>query len=126
MKSLKNVDYRLKQKLLYIDKTPPEILKNYGNVLFEQGRISDALDFYQKAGDHDGVEKIRQVAFESGDVMLFQQAAKALQVEPKVKDWKDIAQKALQQKKYSFALLALEKAGDEEGLNALKKQLQKG
>jgi len=126
LKNLRNVDYRLKQKLLYIEKTPPEILASYGDALLEQGRISDALDFYQKAGRSDGLRKIKDLAFDSGDVMLFQQAAKALQEEPKTKDWNDIAQKAIALKKYSFALQALQKAENEEGLNALKNQLQKG
>ncbi len=126
MRSLKNVDYRLKQKLLYIEKTDLEILKSYGDVLLEQGRISDAIDFYQKANHPEGLQKIKAMAFESGDVMLFQQAAKALSEEPLAKDWNDIAQKAIDLKKYSFAMQALSKAQNEEGLNALKKQLQKG
>jgi len=126
LRSLKNVDYRLKQKLLYIEKTDPEILKSYGDTLLEQGWISDAVDFYQKADHRQGLQKIKHMAFESGDVMLFQQAAKALQEEPQPKDWNDIAQKAIERKKYSFAMQALSKAQNEEGLNALKKQLQKG
>jgi len=95
---LKNIDYRLKQKLLYTDKTCPEILKKCGDLLREQGRISDALDFYQKADDREGLQKIKDMALESGDVMLFQQAAKGLQIELKPKDWEDIAQKAVQLK----------------------------
>jgi mannitol/fructose-specific phosphotransferase system IIA component (Ntr-type) len=117
---LKNIDYRLKQKLLYTDKTCPEILKKCGDLLREQGRISDALDFYQKADDREGLQKIKDMALESGDVMLFQQAAKGLGIELKPKDWEDIAQKAVQLKKHSFAQQALQKANHEKGLNAPK------
>ncbi|NMD06261.1 MAG: hypothetical protein GYA72_10545, partial [Deltaproteobacteria bacterium] len=107
-------DYRLKQKILYIDKTDAEILKNYGNTFLDAGFISDAIDFYNKANYYDGLEKIKALAFETGDVMFFQRVMKALNTEPSQADWEMIGQKAISLKKYLFAKHALEKAGKPE------------
>jgi tetratricopeptide (TPR) repeat protein len=117
-------DYRLKQKILYVDKVNPNELQNYGNSFFEEGLFPDALDFYQKANDNGGIQKIKDIAFERGDVMLFQQAAKALHLELKPADWEGIGKKAMDLKKYSFARHALEKANNEEMLNSLNKIIQ--
>jgi hypothetical protein len=118
-------DYSLKQKLLYIDKVNPNVLQNYGDMLLEEGFLSDALDFYQKANYNSGMQKIKDIAFDRGDVMLFQQAAKALHLELKPAEWEDIGQKAIDLKKYLFAQHALEMTNNEEMLNSLKKIIQK-
>ena len=118
-------DYRLKEKILYIDKVNPHLLQNYGDMFLEEGFFSDALDFYQKANYNSGMQKIKDIAINSGDVMLFQQAAKALHLELKPSDWESIGQKAIELKKFSFARHALEKTNNEEMLNSLKKIMQK-
>jgi tetratricopeptide (TPR) repeat protein len=118
-------DYRLKQKILYIDKVNPNVLQNYGDLFLEEGLLSDALDFYQKANYNSGMQKIKDIAFDKGDVMLFQQVAKALHLELKPVDWEGVGQKAIDLKKYFFAQHALKKADNEEMLNSLKKIMQK-
>ncbi|HOF78547.1 MAG TPA: hypothetical protein PLI40_06800 [Smithellaceae bacterium] len=124
MSNKKLPDYRLKQKILYIDKTDAEILKNYGNTFLDAGFISDAIDFYNKANYYDGLEKIKALAFETGDVMFFQRVMKALNTEPSQADWEMIGQKAISLKKYLFAKHALEKAGKPEILNSLLKIME--
>jgi len=118
-------DYRLKQKILYIEKVNPNVLQNYGDMFLEEGFLPDALDFYQKANYNSGMQIIKDIAFDRGDVMLFQQAAKALHLELKTADWESIGQKAIDLKKYFFAKHALEKANNEEMLNSLKKIILK-
>lgn len=125
MINLKLPDYRLRQKLLYVDQVNPKDLQNYGDLFFEEGRLSDALDFYQKANHNDGLQKIKETAFNSGDFMLWMQAAKILNLDLKPADWESIGQKAIELKKYSFAQHALKKANNEEMLNSLKKIMQK-
>jgi len=124
LSSRKLPDYNLKQKILYIDNTSSEILQNYGDLFLEEGSISDALDFYEKAKHQEGMQKIKGIAHDSGDVMLFQRAAKALNMELNKTDWESIGQKAVALKKYSFAQYALEKAGNQESLNSLKKIME--
>jgi hypothetical protein len=117
-------DYRLKQKILYTDNTDHKMLKNYGDLFFAEGNLSDALDFYQKANFTEGLQKVKNTALESGDVMLFGRAAKALNLELKPADWENIGQTALRLKKYLFAQHAIEKASNEELLSSLKQILQ--
>lgn len=118
-------DYHVKQKILYIEKGNPNVLQNYGDMFLEEGFLSDALDFYQKANYNNGMKNIKDIAFDRGDVMLLQQVAKALHLELKTADWESIGQKAIDLKKYLFAKHALEKANNEEMLNSLKKIIQK-
>jgi hypothetical protein len=117
-------DYHSKQKILYIDHTDPKTLLNYGDLFFAEGNFSDALDFYQKANFPEGLQKIKNAALENGDVMLFQRAAKALNLEPTTADWENIAKNALGFKKYLFARHALEKSNNEELLSSLTQIMQ--
>jgi hypothetical protein len=117
-------DYWLKQKILYIDHTDPQILENYGELFFAEGNLSDALDFYSKANSTEGLQKIKNAAQASGDVMLFQRSAKALNLELKPADWENIGQIALASKKYFFARHALEKANNEKLVNSLAKIME--
>ncbi len=117
-------DYRLKQKILYIDHTSPETFKKYGDHFFAEGNYSDALDFYFKANFTEGLQKIKNAAMDSGDVMLFLQAARALNMELKTDDWENIGRKAIGLKKYLFARHALEKANNEELLSSLAKIME--
>jgi hypothetical protein len=112
-------DYRLKQKILYINSTSPNDLILYGNLFFDAGVYSDALDFFQKSNHTEGIQKIKSIAFDSGDVMLFQRAAKATNLELSSSDWENIGKKAMELKKYFFARHALEKTNNEEILNSL-------
>jgi hypothetical protein len=113
-------DYRLKQKILYLDNINSDALIHYGDSFLEAGAYSDALDFFQKSNNNKGVQKIKNIAFDSGDVMLFQHAAKALNLELSSSDWENIGKKAIELKKYFFARHALEKTNNEEMLNSLK------
>ena len=124
MSIIKLPDYRLKQKILYIDHTGDKILQNYGDLFFTEGNFSDALDFYQKANFTEGLQKIKNAALKNGDTMLFQRAAKALNLELTPADWEIIAKTAIDLKKYFFARHALEKVNNEELLNSLEKIMQ--
>lgn len=117
-------DYRLKQKILYIDKTSTATLISYGDLYLEAGAISDALDFYAKAGHQAGMQKIKDLALANGDTFIFQSAAKALGQELRDEDWEDIARRAIDLKKYLFARHALEKTNKAELLNALTTKMK--
>ncbi len=117
-------DYRLKQKILYIDKTSATSLISYGDLYLEAGALSDALDFYAKAGHHAGVQKIKDLALANGDVFLFQGAAKAQNIDLRDDEWEDIARRAIELKKYLFARHALEKTNKAELLNALTTKMK--
>jgi tetratricopeptide (TPR) repeat protein len=109
-------DYRKKQQLLYEEKRTTGELIVYGDHFREAGKISDAIEFYQKASHTAGLEKISATAQQMGDVMLFLQASRALSRTPSPAEWLAIGQAAKGLKKYSFALQAFEKGGHEQML----------
>ncbi len=106
-------DYRKKQQLLYEGEATSSSLIAYGDKYWEAEMISDALEFYQRANDSASLEKVKTKARETGDVMLFMQACKALDHLPTPDDWFIVGEAARKAKKYSFALLAFEKGGHE-------------
>jgi tetratricopeptide (TPR) repeat protein len=105
-------DYKKKQRLLYVDKTPAKTLSEFGARCLEEGRVHDAMEFYQRAGDREAIAGIASFAEESGDVMLFQQARKTLGDAVSPEDWNRIGEKAFSLKKFAFASHAFEKAGN--------------
>lgn len=113
-------DYRKKQLLLYEGKRTNGELIDYGDKFLEAGRISDAIEFYHKAGHKAGLEKIIVTAQQMGDVMLFMQASKALNRPTAPEEWLAIGQAAKTLKKYSFALLVFEKGGHDQLLQETK------
>ncbi|MBP7341673.1 MAG: hypothetical protein PHG54_11050 [Smithellaceae bacterium] len=117
-------DYRLKQKLLYIDKTSPATLISYGDMYLKAGALSDALDFYARAAHRAGLEKIKALALEQGDAFLFQGAAKALGISLAAADWEAVAGRAADLGKYFFARRALEKTNSTELIEALAAKMK--
>lgn len=117
-------DYRLKQKILYIDKTSPASLISTGDMYLEAGALSDALDFYAKAEHLAGMQKIKDIALAGGDVFLFQGAARALGIELRDADWENIAQTAMELGKNAFAKQALEKTSNTGLMNALMNKMK--
>jgi hypothetical protein len=117
-------DYRLKQKILYIDKTSSASLISYGDMYLEADALSDALDFYARAAHRTGVEKIKALAIERGDAFLFQGAAKALGGEPAAEEWEAVGRRAAELGKNLFARSALAKANNPQLLEALAAKMK--
>jgi hypothetical protein len=110
--SKKLPSYREKQRILYIDHRSERDLIAYGDAFLDAGKISDAVEFYQRANYTSGLEKIRDMAEQSGDVMLFQQVMKPLKQTVSDEAWNEIGKRALDLKKYSFALHAFENSNN--------------
>jgi hypothetical protein len=70
--------------------------------------VQDALEFFQKCGDAQGLEKIKTHCLETGDAFLLGRLGSPQ--DPKT--WRLIAEKALDQGKFHFARRAYELAGD--------------
>lgn len=104
--------YREKQHILYIEHRSESNLIVYGDAFHNAGKISDAIDFYQKSNYNAGLEKIKEMAMQLGDVMLFQQVMKSLRQTASDEDWNTLGQRAFDLKKYSFALYAFEKGNN--------------
>jgi hypothetical protein len=119
-------DYREKQKLIYIDNSPKEVLITYGDRCRSADRIFDALEYYQKAKHKPGLREIVDAAISSGDAMLLEQAAKALGTSPTVGEWDRLGRRAMALKKHLFARYAFEKSGDQSMLEEIRKIVEGG
>jgi hypothetical protein len=116
-------DYREKQKILYIDQHHDKDLVSYGDSYLEAGRISDATDFYQKANHIPGLEKIKEMAQATGDIMAFQYVVKALKQNTDDDDWNTIGQRALELKKFTFAFHAFQKSNNTIKIEEIKNMI---
>ena len=106
-------NYQEKQHILYIKHLSEKDLIAYGDAFLEEGKIYDAIDFYQKANYVQGLEKIKGMAERSGDVMLLQQVLKPLRKTIPEETWNEIGQRALELEKYLFALYACAKGNND-------------
>jgi hypothetical protein len=116
-------DYREKQSILHIDKKSDKDLTAYGDRYLEAGRIADAVEFYQMAHNHQCLEKIRNIAAEEGDIMLFQSVLRALKENAPDEDWNRIGQNALEKKKYVFAIHAFQKSSNADKAEEVRKMI---
>ena len=109
--------YKKKQQLLHAKDIKPEDLRRKGEEFLQAGWLNDAIDFFGKAGDQNGLEKIRDITIEEGDVFLFRSALKALDATANEGLWKELADRAFALGKYQFAREAYRMAGDRKSLD---------
>jgi hypothetical protein len=118
--SKKLPSYQEKQHILYAKRPSETDLIAYGDAFLEEGKISDAIDFYQKANYVQGLETIKGMAEQSGDVMLLQQVLKPLKQTIPQEAWNTIGERALTVKKYLFALYAFKKGNNDAMVGRVK------
>ena len=109
--------FKKKQQLLHAKDAKPEDLSRQGEKFLQAGWLSDAIDFFGKAGDQDGLKKIREITIEEGDTFLFRRTLKAMDETADEKQWKELAERALDQGKLQFAREAYRMAGDRKSLD---------
>jgi hypothetical protein len=96
-----------KRRLLNEKELRPEVCREYGEKFLALGWWEDALVFFQKAGDAQGLEKIKNHCLETGDAYLLGRLGHQ---EPPT--WRQLAEQALDLGKLRFARRAYELAGD--------------
>lgn len=97
-----------KRRLLNDKELRPELAREYGETFLALGWWQDALEFFQKAGDAPGLEKIKNHCLATGDAFLLGR----LGVRQESHTWRQVAEQALAQGKLRFARRAYELAGD--------------
>ncbi len=102
-----------KRDLLHDDKVPAEAYKRLGWEYLQDDRPLDALDFFEKAGDQEGLSHLRRIGLEQGDIFLLQQSSKLLKVPVSEAEWRQAGEKALAEGRYQQAVTAFQAAGDE-------------
>jgi hypothetical protein len=102
-----------KRDLLHNQKVGSSEFAQYGWDYFKQDRPVDALDFFEKAQELEGIRKIREWSLEQGDPLLLQQTSKLLK-EPVPEDsWRKVAEKAQADGRLQQALTAAKALADE-------------
>jgi hypothetical protein len=101
--------YIKKRDLLHSEKTSKETLSNVGREFFDAERYSDALDFYEKAKDLNGLNEIKQYAVKSGDTFLLSRLDRFDRTLISRPDWDAAAQNAQAAGRESMANFAARK-----------------
>jgi tetratricopeptide (TPR) repeat protein len=113
-----------KRDLLHDEDPDPARLSGLGKVYLEEGRLADALDFFEKARDLEGIKAIRELSLDEGIPFLFQQASKILKEAPTPEAWERIGEKALSRGKFQEALTAYRFLQQEEKIQEILGTIQ--
>jgi hypothetical protein len=109
-----------KRDLLHDPGIGGEELAQYGREYLKQDRPIDALDFFEKAQNLEGIRQIREWGIEQGDPFLLQQTSKMLKEPAPEGTWKKIGEKALAEGRYHQALVAFKALADEEKIQEIQ------
>jgi hypothetical protein len=109
-----------KRDLLHDPGIGSDELAQYGWEYLKQDRPVDALDFFEKALNLEGIRQIREWSLEQGDPFLLQQTGKLLK-EPVPEDsWRKTGEKALAAGRLQQALMAFKALADEEKIQEIQ------
>jgi hypothetical protein len=100
--------FQKKRRLLNDAELRPELCREYGEKFWALGWWEDALEFFLKGNEAQGLERIKNHCLETGDAYLL--ARLGLRQEPKT--WRSLAERALELGKLRFARRAYELAGE--------------
>jgi hypothetical protein len=97
-----------KRRLLNEKEVKPELCLEYGEQFLAQGWWEDALEFFRKAGDTAGLDKIKEHCLQDGDAYLLGR----LGLPQTSQTWRQLGDRALELGKLFFARRAYELAGE--------------
>jgi hypothetical protein len=117
-------DVKEKTKRLYAKDAAPEVLSAQAEQYLAAGWLSDAIDFFDRAKDKQGLEKVMARAIDEGDAFLLRRCLKCLGKEDKDGEWGRLAEKALALGKLMFAREGFRMAGDRRNLDLVDAMLK--
>jgi hypothetical protein len=117
-------DVKEKTKRLYAKDATPASLSAQAEQYLAAGWLADAIDFFDRAKDVKGLEKVMARAIEEGDAFLLRRCLKCLGKEDKDGEWGRLAEKALELGKLMFAREGFRMAGDRKNLDLVDAMLK--
>ena len=114
-----------KRDLLHNPQVGKGELSRYGQEYLQQDRLADALDFFEKAEDTEGIRQVRDRSIEAGDPFLLQLSGKLLKEKPAEEVWRRVGTKALAEGRLRQALIAFQTVPDEKKIQEIQGQLIK-
>jgi len=112
-----------KRALLHSDDPDKETLLVHAESFLQDGRLYDALDFFEKTRDHDGLDRVRDAAVEKGDAGLLAWMDKNNLSEISSDQWIDAGENALKSSKFKYAARAFRLGGDERRANEVLEEV---
>ena len=113
-----------KRDLLNSGKADKFELIQLGERYLHDNRLSDAIDFFEKAEPFDGLTQLKEQCVAKGDYFLCQRLAKILEESPPPEEWIQLGDKALNLGKLFFARSAYQQAENPEKMAQVEKLLQ--
>jgi len=85
-----------KQLIMFVKPLPPQELSAWGRKYQDARQFHDALEFYRAAEDRPAMEALAATAVDSADLVLLQNACRALGSEPPPPQVEALRQRALE------------------------------
>lgn len=113
-----------KRDLLNSGKAEKAELIKLGERYLLEDRLSDAIDFFEKAEHFEGLTQLKEQCVAKGDYFLCQRIAKILEESPPSEEWIQLGDNALHLGKLLFARSAYQQADTVEKVAQVEKLLQ--
>jgi len=113
MAKIKKLPALRKRELLHATDVPRDSLLAFGELYLEEGYLYEAMEFFEKAREPSGLDRVRDAAVADGDVGLLEWIDRNGLSELSPQVWRAAAENATKAGSYRFAARAFEKAGDD-------------
>lgn len=113
-----------KRDLLSSGKADKAELIKLGERYLHEDRLSDTIDFFEKAEHFEGLTQLKEQCVAKGDYFLCQRLANILRESPSSEEWIQLGDKALHLGKLLFARSAYQQAESSEKVAQVEKLLQ--
>ena len=113
-----------KRDLLSSGKADKAELIKLGERYLHEDRLSDTIDFFEKAEHFEGLTQLKEQCVAKGDYFLCQRLANILGESPSSEEWIQLGDKALHLGKLLFARSAYQQAESPEKVAQVEKLLQ--
>ncbi len=109
-----------KREMLVGDRASKDDLSREGRSLAAEGLLDEALLFFAKAEDGEGMSKLLEESRRRGDAFTFEAVLRALDRTASREEWAEVGEQAAAAGQFRFAWRAFEKAGDKAGLEKVR------
>ena len=113
-----------KRDLLSSGKADKSELIKLGERYLHEDRLSDTIDFFEKAEHFEGLTQLKEQCVAKGDYFLCQRLANILGESPSSEEWIQLGDNALHLGKLLFARSAYQQAENPEKVAQVEKLLQ--
>lgn len=113
-----------KRDLLNSGKADKSELIKLGERYLHEDRLSDAIDFFERAEHFEGLTQLKEQSVAKGDYFLCLRLAKILEESPPPEEWIQLGDNAFNLGKLLFARSAYQQAENPEKVAQVEKLLQ--